>query len=205
MRAFRTVMLTTTLAIFGVAASHADSLTEYFNLTCPGGSCDPAVPGSALPTLIAPVGQITLTLNGNGTIAASLQDYGPGDILGFGFNSSTQDLPESGFSPTAPLNPDGWTDDFGFQPSGLGCKCGLDESWVIGNPGNYTSVLQVLTGGTAQTSVDFFLYDSNGGVQYGADEQSYSATSATPEPGSFLLFGTGALGLLGAIRRKLAR
>ena len=211
MRAFRTVLLAATLAVFGVAASHADSLTEYFNLSCQSAiSCDPAVPGSASPTPVAPIGQITLTLNGNGTVAASLEDYGPGDIIGLGFNSSAVNLPESGFSPYTPAAEFGWLDDFGYQPSGFACNssyCGLGESWVIGNPGDYTSVLQVLNGGTgagAQTSVDFFLYDFNGDTQWGADEQSYS-TSPAPEPGSFLLLGTGALGLIGTIRRKLAR
>jgi hypothetical protein len=209
MRAFRTVLLAATLAVFGVAASHADSLTEYFNLSCQSAiSCDPAVPGSASPTPVAPIGQITLTLNGNGTVAASLEDYGPGDIIGLGFNSSAVNLPESGFSLYTPAAEFGWLDDFGYQPSGFACNssyCGLGESWVIGNPGDYTSVLQVLNGGAgAQTSVDFFLYDFNGDTQWGADEQSYS-TSPAPEPGSFLLLGTGALGLIGTIRRKLTR
>jgi PEP-CTERM motif-containing protein len=60
-------------------------------------------------------------------------------------------------------------------------------------------VYQVLGGGS-QSSVDFFLFDSTGG-QYGGNAQPFTAT---PEPGSIMLLGTGALGVIGAIRRKLA-
>ncbi len=188
MRKLRGLLLVTCLLVFSVGASYADSVIGYFNL-------DTSL------TSIPAVGQVIFTLNGNGTIAADLLSYGPNTIVGFGFNSVAANLPESGFTPTAPDNPYGWLDAFGYQPSGFLCSaCGLQESWVIGNPGDYTSVYQALGGG-AQSSVDFFLYDNQGG-QFGGNAQPYGAT---PEPGSMMLLGTGALGVFGAIRRKLAR
>jgi hypothetical protein len=145
---------------------------------------------------VASQGEVTFSLNPDGTIAATLATYFNG-IVGFGFNSLTPDLPESGFLPTAPANPYGWSSDaFGDQTSGFLCSgCGMSESWTIGTTGEFSSVYDVLDGGSA-SSVDFFLFDSSGG-QYGAD-----ATSATPEPGSLTLMATGLLGAFAAFRRK---
>ena len=141
MRKLRTLLLITCLVVFGVAASYADSVTAYFNLTCPSGSCHP---GQNAPTVVAPVGQITFTLNLDGTIAASLWDYGPATVAGLGFNSCLCNLPESGWTPGTPDNFFGWSDEFGSQYSGFGSyvtfSVPLQESWTI--DGTYTSVLE---------------------------------------------------------------
>ena len=185
----RSLAVLACLLVFAAGASFADSVIGYFNLD------------TSLNTVTAQ-GQVIFTLNGNGTISASLTEYGPSTIIGFGFNSAAVNLPESGFTPTAPDNPFGWIDSFGYQPSGFACSlCGLTESWIIGNPGDYSSVYQVLNGGSGQSSVDFFLLDSAGG-QWGGDAQVYNPT---PEPGSLMLLGSGVLGLAGFVRRKLNR
>jgi hypothetical protein len=161
----RALTLVSFLAVFGVANSHADSLIGYFNLACASGYCsantsggNPVGPITTVPT----VGQIIFTLNNDGTIAASLDDYGPATVYGFGFDS-TGNTAESAFAPGTPDNVFGWTDGFGYQFGGFGSyvtyNVPLQESWVIGNPGDFTSVSQALDGGS-NSQVDFFLYVS---------------------------------------------
>ena len=193
MRKLLALSLFCCLAIFGASTCHADSVAAYFNLSCTGYFV--CAPGGTAPISVMSAGEVTLSLNGNGTIAVNVYTA-PSTLLGFALNSPTN-LTISGL--TSPAEKTGWSDDFGSQPTGLGCSpaCGSDVSFTI--DGSYTSVYQVLGG--SGSSVDFFLYITNGVNQYGAD----APLSPVPEPSSFLLLGTGALGLLGALRRKLAR
>lgn len=142
-------------------------------------------------------GHVIFTLNGDGTIAASMVSYGD-SILGFGFNSAAINLPESNFAPTAPDNTQGWSDTYGYQASGFSCSvCGLSETWTIGNPGDYTSVFQVLDGGN-NSAYDFYFLGESG--DWAADAV---AESPVPEPSSWMLLGAGVLGL--ALRQRRRR
>ena len=178
----RVLFLVLCLCLLSVGA-FADSVTGQFTIDVNGNP-------------VLSQGSVTFTLNMDGSISASLSVTNGFNILGFGFNSLTPDLPESNFSPTQPDNPFGWSDAFGLQPSGFFCSsCGPTETWTI--DGTYSSVFDVLDGGS-QSTVDFFLLDSAGN-QWGSNPSPVT----TPEPASLLLLGTGVLGVLGSIRRKL--
>jgi len=200
----RAISLVGFFMLVGASSGRADSIIGYFNLSCPSGGCYSPYNGPIQP--VAPGGEIILTLNTNGTIDATLDSYGL-PINTFGLRDyMSPPLLLSGYSPTAPTYPEASIqDDFGFQNIGFYCPdCGTTESWMIGTPGEFTSVWQLLN--NTDSSVDFFLLTQGTGVNvsWGADAQPYSPISSTPEPGSFVLLGTGVLGVLGAIRRKLA-
>ncbi|HME56962.1 MAG TPA: PEP-CTERM sorting domain-containing protein [Terracidiphilus sp.] len=214
----RAFVLIFCLAVFGVRAGYADSLTESFNYGV-------GIVGSSWQIVpVASEGTITLTLNGDNTITATLTDYnGTINTVGFNFNNSCVNgvCPDINYSPNTTFNGWGSTgDQFGNQHLAFWCddpltgyptSCGVSTvTWTISSDNvTFTSVYQLL-GGTSSLS-DFYLYDSNDGStgngdylgQYGAGMPPYSPASPVPEPGSFLLLASGLAGTLGAIRRKL--
>jgi hypothetical protein len=174
------------LLVFTAGASFADSVIGYFNL-------------NAYMFPVPPVGQVIFTLNSNGTVAATLTSYGPPTILGFGFDSNSS-LPQYNFSSTRPTYLSSCSDNFGLQQTCFAYffldPGPLSLSWTIGNPGEFTSVTQLLTGGTS--SVDFWFDDSDF-HQWGGNAQPYSPV---PEPSTVLMFCSGVACLVGGVRRK---
>ena len=77
----RAMFLVLCLCLLSVGA-FADSVTGQFTID---------VNGNPVPSQ----GSVTFTLNGDGSISASLTVTNGFNILGFGFNSLTPDLPES--------------------------------------------------------------------------------------------------------------
>ncbi len=116
-------------------------------------------------------------------------------------------LYQSSFSTAPYWTTAGETDQFGYQDSGFLFNTALPalnlrvETWLIGTPGEFTSVWQELGGDNfGGSSVNFVLTDSNGTFAAGSP-----AYSPVPEPGISPLLGTGALGFFATIRRKSVR
>jgi len=174
------------LAVLSSTMCFADAVQGTFNLDS---SLNP----------IPSVGTVSFVLQGNGTISASLTTSVSG-ILGFGYDSTAFNLPESNFSnPGSISNTEGWQGTaFGGLDSGFAAD-GSQSSYTftIGTPGEFSSVFNVLNAGSS--TVNFFLFDSHDD-QFGAQ----AVVPGVPEPGTLLLLATGGLGMIGAVRRRLA-
>jgi hypothetical protein len=79
----------------------------------------------------------------------------------------------------------------------------LDQIFLIGSGAG--EIFNVPTGATGlYLGVADSVGGSNNNVGSLTVNASFSSTSTTPEPGTLTLLGTGALGLLGMVRRRLA-
>jgi hypothetical protein len=212
----RALFLICSLAVFGVKAGYADSLTESFTF----GVLDPPPTYAFIIGSVPSEGTITLTTNGDGTITATLTDN-YATINEIAFNAVHGLVNHTIQSSTLPSLTLGGSlgDQFGTQylpfecydpTTGFPTSCGVSTvTWTISSSNEtFTSVYQLL-GGTSSLS-DFYLNDSNDGStngdplgQYGAGMPPYSPNSPVPEPGTFLLLASGLAGTLGAIHRKL--
>lgn len=188
------------LSLIGATGAHADTLSVSFDRTYVNGTFAD----------ISSVATLDLSLNANGTIAATLT--ADQQIQGLAFNTGAHHTPLIFFSPSGP-QPGGWGNAFGRYDSGFGY---LDQAqaqaaphtftFTIGAVGQFNSVfetsnLQSFDGDPPVANRYFlFTYDGSTGHQYGGDP---STVAAVPEPESYamLLAGLGVLGFA-ARRRK---
>jgi hypothetical protein len=194
------------MALFCGGATFADTVIGNFDIA-PGGSIVPSQ------------GEVLFSLNSDGTIAANVTVTNGEWIQimswSWGASNVANQPPVSGtHEGKADLSDIGISDGFGTQDAALICTaCETDLSWTIGNPGEFTSVLQAFncmiceTVGAAAfafqpadastSSVDFVLEDTAGNF-WGADAK----LAPTPEPGSLALLGVGVLGVAGMVLRQ---
>jgi hypothetical protein len=140
-------------------------------------------------------GQVTLDLNADGTIAASLVSY-TDDIQGFGFATGIY-IPEWNFSSAVVDNPFGPANIFGNRYTGFLCSnCGKTETWTIGAAGEFTTIAEALR---MNSPFEFFFVDAAGN-HFGA-----SSLAPVPEPGTLPLLSAFALTALLGVFYKAAR
>jgi hypothetical protein len=174
----RKLVILAAFAAISLSTARADSLSADF--TTLFGVSEPAAGG-----------HIALTLNGNGTIAATLTSV-DGTIRGFGLDSQGI-LPLSNFTDTE-ATASGWGTFYGGFNTGFTCfaprpDCGTSISFTIGTVGQFSSVSQAITGTNA--TEDFFLYTAPNGNQWGANAEELVA-AAVPGP----IAGAGLPGLI---------
>lgn len=122
-----------------------------------------------------------------GAVASLNVDYG-------GFNIANSGISGGAYSVGFTYNT--------INGSGLPLTISLDngDTFTVSDPGN-TGAFFGLVSTTPFTTVS--LGDQGVGIDVGRFE--YSTTSPVPEPSSLLLLGTGLVGGLGAVRRKLMK
>jgi hypothetical protein len=179
------------------AAAHADTATASFQAGFPF----PAAPPGAF---------ASFSLNGNGTIAASVTSL-YGSIIRFKFNSPALLVSSQFSAPNAYTNPPGTSEvsaGFGFFNSGWLVDSSnrpgpTTVSWTIGQPGSFASVADAFrrnyNGGLDGYSL-YVLLDG-GSVNAGQGSEwaaNIELATAVPEVGTAALMAAG-LAVLGSV------
>lgn len=183
MKAFSFLLLSIGISVLATTPTHADSLVGVFNISN----------GITTNTI---GGQITFSLNDDGTIAANLFSNS-GGIVGFGYDSPWIGVSSSGL-PTGYINTM-WMSGVGNYASGIYWEAQNlpppeNITWQIGTPGQFTSVWQAVGG---NSPYDFFLYPKS----MFPEEWTANAVSSVPEANTYAMMLAG-LGLVGAVARR---
>ena len=131
--------------------------------------------------------------NSSGQLLASTTVTGTGSQIGFfNFNSITPILLAAGQTYQV-VGTSGFVDNYTFDTSGFSVEPTIKYDNDVFSEGN------TLQFGTLSSG----LKSKDGGGYFGANFETNSAV--TPEPSSLLLLGTGAMGLLGVVRRRISQ
>lgn len=166
--------------------------------------------GAAYTSAVAATGtcNIVITFNSDGSIGTSLANPNPYDgsddqLVGVVNNTSHV---ITSFSISGPDTGNGGP--FGFDGDGICAYTPFASNsqpcngGYLGGASSFSGINGTNTSGT----VNFVGIASGGGTSYFSLEEPASLNlrvGSTPEPGTLVMFGTGLIGLAGAIRRKL--
>ena len=144
----------------------------------------------------------SLTLNPDGTISATTTSLSTLELVGFGVDSFFHH-PSYDFSATD-VTSSGWGTSFGGFASGWTRTTGVENmTWLIGSPGTFASVFDVLDGsGSAFDAFIFAVNPMNGEfTEYAAH---FTSAPAVPEPETYalLLVGMGAVAMVARRRSR---
>ena len=193
-------VLAAALAFATFAGAHAPAAAQELVATFSTKVGNGPVPGATA----------SLKLNPDGTILATLVSLSSDwQLIGFGVDSSTVYESHDFSSPTGVFSTVVATSfgDFWTGWGGGETQNNLSMTWLIGTPGTFTSLSQIINGG--HSPYDAFAYVLNlapfGTTEYAAN---FTLVSAVPEPETqaLLMTGLGALAIVARRRKKaLAR
>src|SRR6185295_6539797 len=192
-------VLAAALAFATFAGVHAPAASQELVATFSTKIGDAPVPGATA----------SLKLNPDGTILATLVSLSNWQLTGFGVDSSAVYESHDFSAPTGVFSTVLSTSfgDFWTGWGGGETQNNLSMTWLIGTPGTFTSLSQIING--SHSPYDAFAYVLNlspfGTTEYAAN---FTLVAAVPEPETqaLLMAGLGALAIVARRRKKtLAR
>jgi hypothetical protein len=145
----------------------------------------------------------SLTLNADGTIAATATSLSTLQLVGFGVDSFFQ-YSSHDFS-ASDVTSSGWGTSFGGFATGWTSSFGVESmTWLIGSPGTFASTFDILNGSGSDFDAFIFARDPVSGAftEYAAN---FTTVAAIPEPETYALFMAGMVAVAIARKRSAKR